>query len=66
MKIHQQRALSPHQSLPTDLSRRKRGKEEKTLDKIRGLHSRSHLGFIFGILWELRTTDISGLYLGEI
>lgn len=60
MKIHQQRALSPHRSSSTVLSRRKSCKEEKKLNKIRGLHSGSHPGFIFGVLWELRTTDISG------
>lgn len=66
MKTHQQRALSPYPSLPTELTRRKSCKEEKKLDKIRGLHSGPHPGFIFGILWELRMTDTSGLYLWEI
>lgn len=67
MKIHQQRALWPHQSLPTDpIPEAKAAKmQENKSHKIRGLDPGSHPGFTFGILWEPRATETSDLCLQE-
>lgn len=51
MKTHQQRALGPHQSLPTELSRSQRCQDETGMEQIQSLGPGSHLGLTFRILW---------------